>query len=402
MSRLRESSNAYACGSNQNSGNFLTSTPTTRVIAPPGGSSSLSLGFDDTPRRRTRDDMSTASSQSRSSVYDAQSYASCHTSSRQRRCDTERSQMPCINEDSMSMCDSAIRPSRRDLGASSHATSQRSCRDSEASSQASSVRHDRDRDDRMSRTGHRSSRRDSEASSYAQSLRSCRDREADSQASSAFRPTPRVSSNAYASGSQQNCGNVLTDVPSTKVSAPPGGASSLSLGGSTSGAHRRREKEEIEGSRPRVRRPEVRVNAPPGGTTAINHDMTVEQAQQLDGKKHFGPDAGAKTANRDPRAKENLRYYQSDCEGVGKQHVRAPTTRATQRDSENQRFHLDNDERLPRKGQHQQDRKFAGALPHCSSSGRSSASTCAPSECDDLPLGADWSSFDGSECGSRR
>jgi len=131
--------------------------------------------------------------------------------------------------------------------------------------------------------------------------------------------------------------------------------------------------------------------------------MTVEQAQQFDGKKHFGPEAGAKTANRDPRAQEKLRYYQNDCEGVGKQHVRALTTRATQRDCENQRFHLDNDDkvaRVPRKGQHQQDRKFAGALPN--SSNRSSRSTCASSECDDLPLGADWSSFYGSESGSVR
>merc|ERR1719327_64365 len=257
----------------------------------------------------------------------------------------------------------------------------------------------------MSRTGQRSSRRDSEASSYAPSQRSCRDWEADSQASSGFRPAPRVSSNTYASGSQQNCGNVLTDVRSTKVSAPPGGASSLSLGSSTSEVPRRREKEEIEGSKPRVRRPEVRVNAPPGGTAAINHDMTVEQAQQLDGKKHFGPDAGTKTANRDPRAQEKLRYYQNDREGVGKQHVQELPTRASKADCERARFHIDDDAkvaRVPRKSQHQEDRKFAGALPHCSSSRRSSRSTCASSECDDLPLGAEWSSFYGSECGSVR
>ena len=32
----------------------------------------------------------------------------------------------------------------------------------------------------------------------------------------------RLSSNLYANGSSQNCGNVLTDIPTTKVSQPPG------------------------------------------------------------------------------------------------------------------------------------------------------------------------------------
>ena len=41
---------------------------------------------------------------------------------------------------------------------------------------------------------------------------------------------PRVSSNAYATGSNQNCGNVITDRPTTRLHAPPGGKSSFSLG----------------------------------------------------------------------------------------------------------------------------------------------------------------------------
>jgi len=41
------------------------------------------------------------------------------------------------------------------------------------------------------------------------------------------RTGPRgTSSNAYASGANQNCGNVITDRPSTRVHAPPGGRSS--------------------------------------------------------------------------------------------------------------------------------------------------------------------------------
>ena len=41
------------------------------------------------------------------------------------------------------------------------------------------------------------------------------------------------SSNAYSSGSSQNCGNVLTDRPTTRLHAPPGGKSSFSLGGNS-------------------------------------------------------------------------------------------------------------------------------------------------------------------------
>lgn len=47
----KSSSNAYARGSDQNCGNMLTDTPTTRVHAPPGGASSLSLGWDYEPSR---------------------------------------------------------------------------------------------------------------------------------------------------------------------------------------------------------------------------------------------------------------------------------------------------------------------------------------------------------------
>lgn len=41
---------------------------------------------------------------------------------------------------------------------------------------------------------------------------------------------PRVSSNAFANGSNQNCGNFITDRPTTRLHAPPGGKSSFSLG----------------------------------------------------------------------------------------------------------------------------------------------------------------------------
>ena len=39
-----------------------------------------------------------------------------------------------------------------------------------------------------------------------------------------------VSSNAYASGHSQNAGNVLTDRPTSRVTQPPGGRSSITFG----------------------------------------------------------------------------------------------------------------------------------------------------------------------------
>ncbi len=41
---------------------------------------------------------------------------------------------------------------------------------------------------------------------------------------------PNVSSNVYASGSNMNSGNVITDRPTSRVLNPPGGKSSFSLG----------------------------------------------------------------------------------------------------------------------------------------------------------------------------
>merc|ERR1712222_192014 len=48
-----------------------------------------------------------------------------------------------------------------------------------------------------------------------------------------------TSSNAYASGANQNSGNVITDRPSTRVHAPPGGHSQISFGGYDAAASKR-------------------------------------------------------------------------------------------------------------------------------------------------------------------
>ena len=42
--RARGSSNAYANGASQNTGNFITDRSSTRIHAPPGGRSSITFG----------------------------------------------------------------------------------------------------------------------------------------------------------------------------------------------------------------------------------------------------------------------------------------------------------------------------------------------------------------------
>eukprot|EP00928_Gymnodinium_smaydae_P017029 TRINITY_DN16475_c0_g1_i1.p1 TRINITY_DN16475_c0_g1~~TRINITY_DN16475_c0_g1_i1.p1 ORF type:complete len:281 (-),score=87.26 TRINITY_DN16475_c0_g1_i1:214-1056(-) len=44
-------------------------------------------------------------------------------------------------------------------------------------------------------------------------------------------PPKRTSSNVWANGANQNCGNFLSDKPTSRVLRPPGGGSSLQLGG---------------------------------------------------------------------------------------------------------------------------------------------------------------------------
>ena len=47
---------------------------------------------------------------------------------------------------------------------------------------------------------------------------------------SVVRSPPQGTSNAYANGANQNCGNVMTGRSTTRLHAPPGGKSSFSIG----------------------------------------------------------------------------------------------------------------------------------------------------------------------------
>ena len=124
----KKGSNAYASGANQNCGNVITDRPTTRLHAPPGGSSSISLG-------------------------DAHSTT----------------------------------PAPRSLGAAVGAAPAAPAAAAAAAPTAPAEQ-------------------------------------------PIFGARSAKGSNAYASGANQNCGNVLTDRPTTRLHAPPGGTSSVTFG----------------------------------------------------------------------------------------------------------------------------------------------------------------------------
>mmetsp|Transcript_44058 Transcript_44058/g.94416 ORF Transcript_44058/g.94416 Transcript_44058/m.94416 type:complete len:537 (-) Transcript_44058:283-1893(-) len=346
----RPTSNAFAMGANQNCGNVLTDTPTTRVNAPPGGATSVCLNWDDAgpppgpPQRQG-----------------------------QRNQNNDRSGAPAPWEGSAPGGDR--RGDYRD----------------------NDYRDDYRRQDQYARQP------GPDQSNLGPNGHGSR---------------PRVSGNTFANGSNQNCGNVLTDTPSTRVVAPPGGASSFNLGWQTDTAvggsnspqrrngnsnpmqggdrgdpyddgapyqqgppprgqgqyddrgyddrqQRRPEahnsppcspqgggydrydpRDDIEGSRPRSYKPGIRLNAPPGGGATFSPDWDPEVESRSGGKKLFPGQSGAGN-NRDMAAIESMRYYQTE-ERPGKQRpdMGRPMEDSTARDSH--RYYLAGDDRADR------------------------------------------------------
>lgn len=200
-----------------------------------------------------------------------------------------------------------------------------------------------------------------------------------------------MSSNSYASGAQQNCGNVMTDHPSTRVAKPPGGSSSFSLGwdyGESTGARdmerhvvadRQRglgasptsrpstglsHKDEIEGSKPRPFKPGIRLNAPPGGGNTFSPDWDTDSAAKY-GTKNREPYAGGAGATRDQRGMDNYRYYQQEEERPGKQRVETdrPLEDAAARDTHRYYLAADNRaDRVPGKANFGNERDSEGIL----------------------------------------
>merc|ERR1719160_1309597 len=82
------------------------------------------------------------------------------------------------------------------------------------------------------------------------------------------KPRGGVSSNAFSQGSNQNCGNFITDRPTTHVHAAPGGNSSICLGTDTNvGSQKSRAAAEAPAPVPTPAR--ARGRAPPGGQSSM-------------------------------------------------------------------------------------------------------------------------------------
>lgn len=180
--RPRESSNQYACGSNQNQGNFLTDTPTTRVLRPPGGSSTSNmLSWDEEPRQ-------------------ARPQARPQMSQRvdQRWDDDPRQAQPQAGQRAGQRWDDDPRQAQHQAG------------------QRGGQRWDDDPPQARQQISQRAGQRGEVAPV--------------SPGDVVFGQRSRVSSNSFANGADQNCGNVLSDTPTTRVLKPPGGHSNFRLG----------------------------------------------------------------------------------------------------------------------------------------------------------------------------
>lgn len=214
--RPKVSSNSFANGSNQNCGNSIGDIPTTRVAAPPGGKSSLCLGWDEPPPQP-----------------------------RGKGGKGGKGAMPWTEQ-----CPPAGAPARAPArapagapaapGAPAGAGARRppeeiyGVRPRESSNSYASG-HNQNTGNvltgvpttRVSRPpgGHSEMSLAWDTSSAPAAGRAGR-----AAGGEAFGQRVRVSSNSYANGADQNCGNVLSDTPTTRVLRPPGGGSSLNLG----------------------------------------------------------------------------------------------------------------------------------------------------------------------------
>jgi len=417
----RSSSNTFARGADQNCGNMMTNTPTTRVCAPPGGASSISLSHDDGSSQVRR-------AQSTPRMSDCTSSASGVTPRSVRRnpaVDTnstgsgQRSSSNTFARGSNQNCGNVLtdRPTSRisappggassiDFGwehDSKQAESQGNVtpRTPKAAVQSSTPRantysHDqrplrndcggnRWDDDDYSESASRTTEATSAAfermmevragrPSYdANALKNLKARMSKRQ-SSVTSTTASVPASAAASGSQiydEDFGFGNFSVPVRQM--PQRSASTPSL----------RSKEDVDGSRPRKWKPAKAPQAPPGGNPTF-HPASDGKIDPLLGRKRF-EDMGAGN-NRDANAIEALRFYQDD-ERLGKHSGPKMKPIANKHVRDSHRYYLaaeGNSEITPGKARG-------------SSKASSDPSTCAcssdvPSECDSLPLGAEWSS----------
>jgi len=154
-------------------------------------------------------------------------------------------------------------------------------------------------------------------------------------------------------------------------------------------------KDDVEGSRPRVWKPARTPQGPPGGIQTF-HPAKDGKADALAGRKRF-QDMGAGN-NRDPNAIEALRFYQEQ-ERLGKQSGPKHEPLADRKARNSHRYYLAAEgkaEQQPGKLRTHSTgslRRVPGFDDHRKWPVTSAPSECdMPSECDSLPLGAEWSS----------
>ena len=181
-----QSSNKYANGSNQNCGNVITGRPSTRVHAAPGGNSSISFGSESVrqfdQKKKVVAPTNTAS-KSEAVTFGARN---SKTSSNSYACGANQN------------CGNVI-------------TGRSSTRVHAPPGGKSQI-----------------SFGSYEAPKSAALKDTTTPQNATTQAASVIKKG--VSSNRFASGSNQNCGNVITDRSTTRIHAPPGGRSSITFG----------------------------------------------------------------------------------------------------------------------------------------------------------------------------
>ena len=216
--RPRVSGNSFANGANQNCGNSIADIPSTRVAAPPGGKSSLCLGWDDTPppvprgrgRARAECPPPTAPGIPPAPAAGAPSGA---------RAAGARGPGPQGGAEAY-----GVRPRESSNSyASGHNQNTGNVLTGVPTTRVSRPPGGHSQFSLAWDTGPAVGRGRGECAPIPQGG-GC------SQAPDAFGQRLRVSSNSYANGADQNSGNVLSDTPTTRVLRPPGGGSSLNLG----------------------------------------------------------------------------------------------------------------------------------------------------------------------------
>ncbi|CAN0303194.1 unnamed protein product, partial [Ectocarpus fasciculatus] len=175
------SSNAYASGVNQNAGNFLTDKPITRIHAPPGGASSISFGDQHTgpAAAAAAAGVTTKTQDQQGLVLGTPTQPTTPESAESKSTEDGPAPIPMM-----------------ELPPAPPAVEE----EEEVAGEEAAV------------------------------VPPPAPEEAAAEEAAAAPSSASVSSNAYASGSNQNSGNFMTGRPTTRVRAPPGGASSITFG----------------------------------------------------------------------------------------------------------------------------------------------------------------------------